>query len=81
MDSVTRLCAMNLLLHGIGSEADGQTLESGLSVVTKDALAAKHGEYDIDSHLPICSPFGLSSISLASPRLDCPGHCHARKRN
>ena len=39
VDSVTRLCAMNLLLHGIGGE-----LEETLPVVTKDALAAKHGE-------------------------------------
>src|SRR5881392_2123458 len=48
VDSVTRLCAMNLLLHGIGSETDGsepdgRSLESGLPVVTKDALGAKHG--------------------------------------
>jgi type I restriction enzyme M protein len=42
VDSVTRLCAMNLLLHGIGGD-----LEENLPVVTKDALAAKHGEYDI----------------------------------
>ena len=33
VDSVTRLCAMNLLLHGIGSEADGQISED-LPVVT-----------------------------------------------
>jgi type I restriction enzyme M protein len=46
VDSVTRLCAMNLLLHGIGgSEPDGQ--DSDLPVVTKDALAGKHGEYEI----------------------------------
>ena len=34
VDSVTRLCAMNLLLHGIGGES-----EEDLPVVTKDALA------------------------------------------
>jgi len=33
---------MNLLLHGIGGE-----LEENLPVVTKDVLAAKHGEYEI----------------------------------
>jgi type I restriction enzyme M protein len=64
VDSVTRLCAMNLLLHGIGSEADGQTLESGLPVVTKDALAAKHGEYDIVLANP---PFGKkSSVTIVN---------------
>ena len=42
VDSVTRLCAMNLLLHGIGGD-----LEEDLPVVTKDALAGKHGEYEI----------------------------------
>lgn len=55
VDSVTRLCAMNLLLHGIGSDADGQT---DLPVVTKDALAGKHGEYDIVLANP---PFGKKS--------------------
>src|SRR3954467_556523 len=64
VDSVTRLCAMNLLLHGIGSEADGQTLESGLPVVTKDALAEKHGEYDIVLANP---PFGKkSSVTIVN---------------
>src|SRR5205823_588533 len=64
VDSVTRLCAMNLLLHGIGSEADGQTLESGLPVLTKDALAAKHGEYDIVLANP---PFGKkSSVTIVN---------------
>ncbi|MBU0651884.1 MAG: N-6 DNA methylase, partial [Proteobacteria bacterium] len=38
VDGVTRLCAMNLLLHGIGGESDAD-----LPVVTKDALAGKHG--------------------------------------
>src|ERR1035437_8782596 len=42
VDSVTRLCAMNLLLHGIGGD-----LEEDLPVVTKDALAGKHGAYEI----------------------------------
>jgi len=62
VDSVTRLCAMNLLLHGIGSSAEASAKEEGdldsLPVVTKDALAAKHGEYDIVLANP---PFGKKS--------------------
>src|SRR5438094_5368645 len=65
VDSVTRLCAMNLLLHGIGGD-DGHPLPSdgrgaggeGLPVVTKDALAGKHGEYEIVLANP---PFGKKS--------------------
>jgi type I restriction enzyme M protein len=53
VDSVTRLCAMNLLLHGIGGEAEGQ-----LPIMTKDALAGKHGEYDMVLANP---PFGKKS--------------------
>jgi type I restriction enzyme M protein len=59
VDSVTRLCAMNLLLHGIGGES-----EEDLPVVTKDALAAKHGEYDIVLANP---PFGKkSSVTIVN---------------
>jgi type I restriction enzyme M protein len=54
VDSVTRLCAMNMLLHGIGGESD----TTDLPVVTKDALASKHGEYDIVLANP---PFGKKS--------------------
>jgi len=53
VDSVTRLCAMNLLLHGIGGESEGE-----LPVVTKDALTGKHGEYEIVLANP---PFGKKS--------------------
>jgi type I restriction enzyme M protein len=53
VDSVTRLCAMNLLLHGIGGE-----LEENLPVTTKDALAGKHGEYEMVLANP---PFGKKS--------------------
>jgi len=53
VDSVTRLCAMNLLLHGIGGES-----EKDLPVVTKDALTGKHGEYEIVLANP---PFGKKS--------------------
>src|SRR5438477_4792095 len=59
VDSVTRLCAMNLLLHGIGGE-----LDEDLPVVTKDALAGKHGEYDIVLANP---PFGKkSSVTIVN---------------
>ena len=59
VDSVTRLCAMNLLLHGIGGES-----EEDLPVVTKDALAGKHGEYDIVLANP---PFGKkSSVTIVN---------------
>jgi len=81
VDSVTRLCAMNLLLHGIGPEfidcSDGVSPSSGrrsqtdatgfaeeLPVVTKDALAGKHGEYEIVLANP---PFGKkSSVTIVN---------------
>jgi type I restriction enzyme M protein len=63
VDSVTRLCAMNLLLHGIGGESDGGS-DSELPVVTKDALAGKHGEYEIVLANP---PFGKkSSVTIVN---------------
>jgi type I restriction enzyme M protein len=59
VDSVARLCAMNLLLHGIGGES-----EEDLPVVTKDALAGKHGEYNIVLANP---PFGKkSSVTIVN---------------
>ena len=59
VDSVTRLCAMNLLLHGIGGD-----LEEDLPVVTKDALAGKHGEYELVLANP---PFGKkSSVTIVN---------------
>jgi type I restriction enzyme M protein len=57
VDSVTRLCAMNLLLHGIGGEVESGNLDD-LPVATRDALAGKHGEYDIVLANP---PFGKKS--------------------
>ena len=53
VDSVTRLCAMNLLLHGIGDGVEGE-----LPIQTRDALAAKHGEYEMVLTNP---PFGRKS--------------------
>lgn len=50
---------MNLLLHGIGGD-----LEEDLPVVTKDALAGKHGEYEIVLANP---PFGKkSSVTIVN---------------
>jgi type I restriction enzyme M protein len=76
VDSVTRLCAMNLLLHGIGDSDVGPMPSSGggnaasgdaaynLPVVTKDALAGKHGEYEIVLANP---PFGKkSSVTIVN---------------
>ncbi|MCP5522090.1 MAG: SAM-dependent DNA methyltransferase [Verrucomicrobiales bacterium] len=80
VDSVTRLCAMNLLLHGIGDNAGlgnpaykggdvGRVPSRGdsedqLPVITKDALAGKHGEYDIVLANP---PFGKkSSVTIVN---------------
>lgn len=83
VDSVTRLCAMNLLLHGIGGadEGGGQRRDAastvgedqrrdaaatgeGLPVITKDALAGKHGEYDMVLANP---PFGKkSSVTIVN---------------
>src|SRR5207245_9394194 len=57
VDSVTRLCAMNLLLHGIGGDAASGDA-AYMPVVTKDALAGKHGEYEIVLANP---PFGKKS--------------------
>lgn len=59
VDSVTRLCAMNLLLHGVGSESDVD-----MPVVSKDALAGKHGEYEMVLANP---PFGKkSSVTIVN---------------
>jgi type I restriction enzyme M protein len=76
VDSVTRLCAMNLLLHGIGDGGSGvspldpndkrQDAAStfDLPVITKDALAGKHGEYEIILANP---PFGKkSSVTIVN---------------
>ena len=60
VDSVARLCCMNLLLHGIAGEAD----TTNIPVTTKDALAGKHGEYEIVLANP---PFGKkSSVTIVN---------------
>jgi len=58
VDSVARLCCMNLVLHGIGSDA------THLPVIVKDALAGKHGEYEM---VLTNSPFGKkSSVTIVN---------------
>ena len=70
VDSVARLCCMNLLLHGIGESGTGfqpvgkrgdsqdgrSTLEDEVPVLVKDGLARKHGEYDL-LLAPVHDPF------------------------
>ncbi|HET7036093.1 MAG TPA: class I SAM-dependent DNA methyltransferase [Thermomicrobiaceae bacterium] len=59
VDSVTRLCAMNLLLHGVGPTADD---EAEPPVATGDSLAADSGgRYDLVLTNP---PFGRKSSVL-----------------
>jgi type I restriction enzyme M protein len=59
VDSVARLCCMNLLLHGIGGNGTGE-----VPVMVKDALAGKHGEYDMVLANP---PFGKkSSVTIVN---------------
>jgi len=56
VDSVARLCVMNLVLHGIGGA------RSPISVT--DALVQKHGEYDLVLANP---PFGKkSSVTIVN---------------
>src|SRR6266702_2505721 len=58
VDSVVRLCCMNLVLHGIGSDA------THVPVMVKDALAGKHGEYEMVLTNP---PFGKkSSVTIVN---------------
>src|SRR6185312_12695613 len=58
VDSVARLCCMNLLLHGIGDGSDD------VPISVKDALAGKHGEYEMVLANP---PFGKkSSVTIVN---------------
>jgi type I restriction enzyme M protein len=65
VDAVARLCCMNLLLHGIGgSEADGPSGTDEVPIQVRDALAGKHGEYDLVMTNP---PFGKkSSVTIVN---------------
>jgi type I restriction enzyme M protein len=59
VDGVARLCAMNLLLHGIGGDS-----AAPVSLLVKDALSAKHGEYEMVLTNP---PFGKkSSVTIVN---------------
>jgi len=59
VDSVARLCCMNLLLHGIGGNGTDV-----VPVTVKDALAGKQGEYDMVLANP---PFGKkSSVTIVN---------------
>jgi type I restriction enzyme M protein len=59
VDSVARLCCMNLLLHGIGGDRDDE-----VPVLVQDALAGKHGEYNLVMTNP---PFGKkSSVTIVN---------------
>ena len=59
VDSVARLCCMNLLLHGIGGDGTDE-----VPVLVRDALAGKHGEYDLVMTNP---PFGKkSSVTIVN---------------
>lgn len=63
VDSVTRLCAMNLYLHGIGS-ADGDC-----PVVSQDALAKEVGDNDRVDIVLANPPFGKkSSITVINEK-------------
>lgn len=55
VDAVARLCAMNMLLHGIDGDAEA---DNKLPILANDALAGKHGEYDVVLTNP---PFGKKS--------------------
>ena len=58
VDGVARLCCMNLVLHGIGCDA------AHVPVQVKDALAGKHGEYEMVLTNP---PFGKkSSVTIVN---------------
>src|SRR5260221_4508577 len=59
VDSVARLCCMNLLLHGIGGNGT-----DAVPVTVKDALAGKQGEYEMVLANP---PFGKkSSVTIVN---------------
>ena len=59
VDSVARLCCMNMVLHGIGGDASVP-----VPVEVKDALAAKGNEFDVVLSNP---PFGKkSSVTIVN---------------
>src|SRR5882757_6975415 len=57
---------MNLVLHGIGSGVGGAPDAAQVSVMVKDALAGKHGEYEMVLTNP---PFGKkSSVTILNEK-------------
>ncbi len=59
VDSVARLCCMNLVLHGIGGDGTDD-----VPILVKDALGGKHGEYEMVLTNP---PFGKkSSVTIVN---------------
>ncbi len=59
VDGVARLCSMNLVLHGINGDPNAP-----VPVLVKDALGAKHGEYEMVLTNP---PFGKkSSVTIVN---------------
>jgi hypothetical protein len=59
VDAVARLCCVNLLLHGIGGDGTDE-----VPIQAKDALAGKHGDYDLVLTNP---PFGKkSSVTIVN---------------
>jgi type I restriction enzyme M protein len=64
VDSVARLCCMNLVLHGIGAGAGQAADAAHVPVMVKDALAGKHGEYEMVLTNPL---FGKkSSVTIVN---------------
>jgi type I restriction enzyme M protein len=65
VDNVTRLCAMNLMLHGVGPDADDDVPPP---IETRDSLASEPGERDRCEMVLTNPPFGKrSSVLLVSP--------------
>jgi type I restriction enzyme M protein len=64
VDGVARLCCMNLVLHGIGAGPGQAADTTHVPVMVKDALAGKHGEYEMVLTNP---PFGKkSSVTIVN---------------
>ena len=64
VDGVARLCCMNLVLHGIGAGPGQAADATHVPVMVKDALAGKHGEYEMVLTNP---PFGKkSSVTIVN---------------
>jgi type I restriction enzyme M protein len=68
VDSVVRLCAMNLYLHGIGGDSTSKTAEGSCPITANDALAKEVGDDKVDMVLAN-PPFGKkSSITVINEK-------------